>query len=793
MADTVASLGIEVTAKGADKASTDLDKLTASTKGAAKATEDFASTQRNAFTGGRSAAGELANQAAKQAEYARTTLTTAQAATTAARETSLLGSAMSGIGNLFRQGITGADGLGSAHLRLRDATRAVSAGLREAGGSLGVFGSVLLSARTGLTSLALVAGATFLAAMEKAADSVIKIKDALAVLSGTGATKAFENIKLSADGAKASMTEVYNLAVKLATLNAQRPQTFVSPEGANSSSLGGANLEKESANIKTLLQGLQLSGITASEAGKQVDSLIDKIGKDGKLTGDIFREILKTSPQLAQAIAQAGGSFANTLPQLVKYSQELDKQPKSLSQFEQILTRIAPVVDKFFQEKPSNLAQSFDRVKTAAENFFSTFGSKVGISSLFDTMAAGLNTLADNITKGGIVAAFNQIFKIDLPGIVTSAISTMTGLLKTLWDSIPDGAKTALAAVGSTISQIVQSVVSAVGQMVQAALAGLASLAQRAAASAGGLVRAGAAAANSSLPGGDFGPSFQVQPGSVAAGFDAANPGFDAGFATGGSFVVGGSGGTDSTPVSFMATKGEIVTITPQNLIPPQGLIGASNASLTATGGGVSSGAGQPSRAIAGVAELVNPIVDAVNSSADQISNAVGSSSAAVANSITTIQSGLLTSQGVLSHTSNAPSGSAAAPIGSGPVDAYGNTVGADQATYVSRINHNSSIAGSAPGGNGQLVYATNPNYGKFAMGGSFMVGGSGGTDTSPVSFMATKGEQVTVTPPNTAKYTIGTPGKDRPININVFGAQTPAAFIAAEAQVRRRFARSFR
>lgn len=35
----------------------------------------------------------------------------------------------------------------------------------------------------------------------------------------------------------------------------------------------------------------------------------------------------------------------------------------------------------------------------------------------------------------------------------------------------------------------------------------------------------------------------------------------DTGFASGGSFVVGGNGGTDSTPVAFMATPGERVTI----------------------------------------------------------------------------------------------------------------------------------------------------------------------------------------------------------------------------------------
>ena len=36
---------------------------------------------------------------------------------------------------------------------------------------------------------------------------------------------------------------------------------------------------------------------------------------------------------------------------------------------------------------------------------------------------------------------------------------------------------------------------------------------------------------------------------------------FGQGYATGGSFLVGGSGGTDTTPVGFMATPGERVTI----------------------------------------------------------------------------------------------------------------------------------------------------------------------------------------------------------------------------------------
>ena len=44
-------------------------------------------------------------------------------------------------------------------------------------------------------------------------------------------------------------------------------------------------------------------------------------------------------------------------------------------------------------------------------------------------------------------------------------------------------------------------------------------------------------------------------------GIDMQRPASMDGFAHGGSFIVGGSGGTDSTPVGFMATPGEKVSI----------------------------------------------------------------------------------------------------------------------------------------------------------------------------------------------------------------------------------------
>ena len=44
------------------------------------------------------------------------------------------------------------------------------------------------------------------------------------------------------------------------------------------------------------------------------------------------------------------------------------------------------------------------------------------------------------------------------------------------------------------------------------------------------------------------------------------------GFATGGMFLVGGDGGIDTTPVGFMGTRGEPVTITPNGVALPAGV-----------------------------------------------------------------------------------------------------------------------------------------------------------------------------------------------------------------------------
>ena len=60
------------------------------------------------------------------------------------------------------------------------------------------------------------------------------------------------------------------------------------------------------------------------------------------------------------------------------------------------------------------------------------------------------------------------------------------------------------------------------------------------------------------------------------------------------------------------------------------------------------------------------------------------------------------------------------------------------------------AVGGDGGGGIGAegMASLAAGSIGAYATGGSFTVGGSGGTDTTPVQFMATPGERVTVETP---------------------------------------------
>lgn len=86
------------------------------------------------------------------------------------------------------------------------------------------------------------------------------------------------------------------------------------------------------------------------------------------------------------------------------------------------------------------------------------------------------------------------------------------------------------------------------------------------------------------------------------------------------------------------------------------------------------------------------------------------------------------------------------------------------------------SIGGAGGGGGGGRGYAT---------GGSFVVGGPGGTDNTPVSFMATRGERVTVETPAQQKASDNGSGSvNMPVKIvNVLPSQVTEEMSSSEGE----------
>ena len=89
------------------------------------------------------------------------------------------------------------------------------------------------------------------------------------------------------------------------------------------------------------------------------------------------------------------------------------------------------------------------------------------------------------------------------------------------------------------------------------------------------------------------------------------------------------------------------------------------------------------------------------------------------------------------------------------------------------------SNSGASSGSNMGASDFSGANFPKFASGGSFSVGGRGGTDTTPVAFWGTPGERVTVTP---AGKSLGGGNVTVPIDIQIIN-QVSGAKVEAKQQ----------
>ncbi|WP_256807776.1 hypothetical protein [Bradyrhizobium sp. Bra64] len=389
--------------------------------------------------------------------------------------------------------------------------------------------------------------------------------------------------------------------------------------------------------IKGVYQQLKLGGSDTSTATSATAKFFDELIKKEELTGDALRELEKISPRAAQAITNA---MTNGRLNTELYAKALDQVPAPISKIIDMLPRLKAGAEAAFKElenNPKTVSAAVEKLKKS----FSDLWSKVtggGDTAWFAPLTQAISATADAVNRAA-------------PGI-SSGIDSITGYFKTLGS---EGAA-AIGFVTSAISSIagpLGPVLSAIKSFVDSALGylnqlaeGAASAAQKAASAIASIANGGGGNAGLSSGGSadstnamgdvmggsggssdyssssdysgssgyssDYGSSGGADTSAMDYGGGSTDYGY---FATGGSFTVGGSGGTDSQLVQFHATPGEKVSIDTGSGGAPS-VLGSSDAKQTDI---------LSSRIANSQLEQTSALEDAIKASADQITNAINS------------------------------------------------------------------------------------------------------------------------------------------------------------------------
>ncbi|MHC2273535.1 tape measure domain-containing protein [Bradyrhizobium diazoefficiens] len=539
------------------------------------------------------------------------------------------------------------------------------------GGLAGAFGEVA-GRITGLGpvmgSVALGVGgavAAFLAAsveLAKVGDEVERSKSRLTGI--TGSTKAgadaFNQIK---DAAKSTGVEFSTLEsfIEKASQGVDKMSTSwpVITVGANKA------LDALKEMGTTLGKVMQTAGATAAEEGQVFGALAASIAKGGNLTADTFEKIRDTLPQVARAIASAFG-----VTDINEFQKSLERQPKSLQDLEEAIKKIKPAIDAAFDpDKPKTFEQATRDLHSAWSDLLETMaktGAFNGITQVIGNtgrdvrqLAEGFpdfgKTLQDRVSKPWsdmvrVVQDKNSIFgssvDIDIDGAIAKALAELGRLPG-------DGIQSIASFVNASIPMInnwAQAIISAASSAAQA----LSSIG-----SGGGTGNYDAMGNSTGVSEGNIGSSGggNNDTGAMNYGGGSSDYGY---FATGGSFTVGGAGGTDSQTVQFKATPGETVEITPPGGNSSQ--VGTLAALLPASGG-AGAAASSPDLISAHFSEALKQqttaLGDRINASRDAIVLAVNNAASKIAASAATSGNSAISSAAVSTpSSSNASSAS---------------------------------------------------------------------------------------------------------------------------------------
>ncbi|MGY3445627.1 tape measure protein [Bradyrhizobium sp. USDA 4473] len=265
----------------------------------------------------------------------------------------------------------------------------------------------------------------------------------------------------------------------------------------------------------TLNKVMQIAGATSQEEAQVQATLAQGIQQNGGLTLDTFQKIRDVMPQVARAISSGFG-----FQDINQFQKQLALTPKSLTDLETAIAGIKPKVDAAFDPNaPKTFEQSIRDIKNEWQSLLTTLSQD-----------GAFNFVTSQLSK------FNQSLDATI-----KEIQTLIGWYNQLSAAAATGGPTAardLAGAG------------AFGNSSDAAGLNTAPAAPATTTSGNGFNFSQMSSSDYSFDNSSF----------IS---DSVANSFIGNFADGGSFVVPGSGGTDSFSASMNLTPGEIVDIHP--------------------------------------------------------------------------------------------------------------------------------------------------------------------------------------------------------------------------------------
>jgi len=545
------------------------------------------------------------------------------------------------------------------------------------------------AARAGLLALGASIAGDVLVEMQKMADESEILRTRLEGLAGLSIgdrlAEEFEKAVNGVDKLPESTSAAVEAIVKFQQV--QLPQ-FITPAQVAGFQDLKVNSEAAVEAVKTLYEQMRLGGASSSEAIAATNKFFQEAQQNGKITAQSFQQLQDASPAAAQAITNV---FFQGRASASQFIEALKQQPASVQSIIRALQQMSTATDSSFRSmiaNPKTVQDALEKLRgafndlghdanqaflgadqgpgmvTRAINFLADGIEEInrdlpGMKAQFDLTSAATKSWSDMIkTTADDTTLFGTRIDIDIVGAVEKALITIGDFVNQAPQQMADFANSSIASIEGWATKFVQSISTALStalsniqSFASQALAALQSVSSAITSAAGSAANAasgaiGANMANAASPtgvdmtGASFDNSNITQSTDSNVVPDSPFPGF----ATGGSFTVGGSGGTDSQLIQFMATPGEQVTID-----QPGGSATGGTAAAGVTLGSLIPGpdtgpasagapAASPDLLVAGIKQALDEetakLTDAGSNNATNIAAAVNTSSTNIVNQL---------------------------------------------------------------------------------------------------------------------------------------------------------------